>query len=93
MEMEDEAMVLYGTSWCGDCRRTKRLLDDRGAAYGWVDVEADVAAAEEMLGLNGGVMRAPTLLLPSGAVLVEPSPRELEDWLERRAPRGTAPAQ
>ena len=37
--MSETAVVLYGTSWCGGCRRTKKILEKRGVDYVWVDVE------------------------------------------------------
>ncbi len=38
-----------------------------------------------MLGLNGGVWRAPTILMPDGSVLVEPSNSELKAQVGRLA--------
>ena len=75
--MSETAVVVYGTSWCGGCRRTKKILEKRGVDYVWVDVEKTKGAREEMLRLNGGDRRVPTLLFPDGSVLVEPSNAEL----------------
>ena len=51
--MSEDAIVVYGTAWCGDCRRAKKLLERRGIDYAWVDVEEQKGAKEEMLRLNG----------------------------------------
>lgn len=78
-------MVLYGTTWCGDCRRAKKALERRGVKYAWVDVEKAKWAKEEMLRLNGADRRVPTLLFPDGSVLVEPTPPELNARLDEQA--------
>lgn len=83
--MSEDAIVVYGTAWCGDCRRAKKLLERRGIDYAWVDVEEQKGAKEEMLRLNGGDRRVPTLLFPDGSMLVEPSNVELGAKLDGRA--------
>ncbi len=83
--MSEDAIVVYGTAWCGDCRRAKKLLERCGIDYAWVDVEEQKGAKEEMLRLNGGDRRVPTLLFPDGSVLVEPSNAELGAKLYGRA--------
>lgn len=83
--MREDAIVVYGTAWCGDCRRAKKLLERRRIEYAWVDVEEQKGAKEEMLRLNGGDRRVPTLLFPDGSVLVEPSNAELGAKLDGRA--------
>jgi glutaredoxin len=64
---------VLGTSWCSDCTRSKRLLDDHGVAYEWTDIEADESAAREVEAHNHGARVVPTILLADGTVLVEPS--------------------
>ena len=83
--MSESRIMVYGTAWCGDCRRAKKLLERRGIEYAWVDVEERKAAGDEMLRLNGGDRRVPTLLFPDGSVLVEPSNMELAAKLDGRA--------
>ena len=83
--MSEDGIVLYGTAWCGDCRRVKRLLERRGGENGWVDVEERKGARDEMLRLNGGDRRVPTLLFADGSVMVEPSSAELAAKLDGRA--------
>lgn len=76
--MSEDGIVVYGTAWCGDCRRAKKLLERRGIGYVWIDVEEQKGAMDEMLRLNGGDRRVPTLLFPDGSVLIEPSNTELD---------------
>ena len=83
--MSETAVVMYGTSWCGDCRRTKKVLEKRGVDYVWVDVEKEKGAREEMLRLNGGDRRVPTILFPDGGVLVDPTTPQLNERLDEQA--------
>ena len=41
-------ITVYGADWCGDCRRSKRLLAARAIEFAWVDVEADRAIRDEL---------------------------------------------
>ena len=81
----DEVILMYCTTWCGDSRRAKRALSERGVPYRWIDIETEPDAAERMLELNGGVWKMPTMLFPDGTVLVEPSNNQLLQHLERAA--------
>ncbi len=83
--MSETAVVMYGTSWCGDCRRTKKVLEERGVDYVWIDIEKMKGAREEMLRLNGGDRRVPTIMFPDGGVLVDPSIPQLNERLDKQA--------
>jgi mycoredoxin len=74
----EEEIVVYSTSWCSDCRRARRVLDDHGARYRWIDVDEDEDAALTVVRLNQGRRTVPTILFPDGSVLIEPSDAELE---------------
>jgi mycoredoxin len=74
-------IILYGADWCGDCLRSKRLLDARGAAYEWIDVEVQAGAAQHAVRLAGGRRNIPVIVMPDGSVLVEPSDPDLEKAL------------
>ncbi|NWJ48338.1 MAG: NrdH-redoxin [Chloroflexi bacterium] len=73
----NDKVLLYGAMWCGDCRRSKKFLDERQVAYSWIDVESDETAMQEMQQLNGGRQSIPTILLPDGKILIEPTNRDL----------------
>ncbi|MFO0724634.1 MAG: glutaredoxin family protein [Myxococcota bacterium] len=45
-----EGVIVYSTSWCGVCKRTKSLLKSWGVPYVEKDVEASRSAAEELAG-------------------------------------------
>jgi mycoredoxin len=78
------SIVVYGADWCGDCIRSKRLLDARGEDYEWIDVEVQAGAAQEAVRLAKGRKNIPVIVLPDGSVLVEPTDAELENALARR---------
>ena len=66
-------LTMYSTTWCGYCRRLKRVLDREGIAYAEVDIELDPAAAELVMRVNGGNRTVPTVVFPDGVALTNPS--------------------
>lgn len=54
-------IVMYTTAWCGDCRRTKRFLRERGLAFREVNVDESPEAEELVLRVNHGRRKVPTL--------------------------------
>jgi mycoredoxin len=68
-----ESIIMYSTTWCGDCRRAKRVFADFEVPYVEVNIEEDEDAAELVQSLNNGLRSVPTILFPDGGVLVEPS--------------------
>lgn len=65
-------IVLYGVSWCGDCRRSRRLLTQEQIPYTDIDIEQDENAAIFVRQQNGGNQSVPTIIFPDGTKLVEP---------------------
>jgi mycoredoxin len=88
--LSEDGVVLYGTAWCGHCRRPKKPLEGRGVEYAWVDVEGRMGARDEMFRLNGGDSRFPPLLFPDGSVLVGPMGAEPRAKLDGLAVQRTA---
>ena len=70
-------VLVYMTSWCGDCRNTLRWLDAAGVAYRKVDIDRNAAAARRVMELNRGNRSVPTILVDGEHRLTEPSPAEL----------------
>jgi len=52
-ELKQYQLDVYSTTWCGDCRRLKRILADRGVAYNEIDIDADPAAADRLVANTG----------------------------------------
>jgi mycoredoxin len=76
-------LIVYGTGWCPDVRRSRALLDYTGVAYQYVDLDEDKAATKLVLRLQRGQRRVPTLVWADGTFLVEPTDDELANHLTR----------
>ena len=74
-------LLVYGTTWCTDCRRSKQFLGEQRVPYTFVDVDADADGLEVVEKHNAGKRIIPTIFLPDGQVLVEPSNAELAQAL------------
>ena len=48
--MSSSQITMYGADWCGDCRRSKRLLEELGVDYDLIDVEKDPTQIEKEIG-------------------------------------------
>ena len=69
---------MYGAEWCGDCRRSKRFLDENKVGYNYIDVEADASASDKVIEINGGMRSIPVIVFPDGSHLTEPSDNDLK---------------
>lgn len=69
---------MYFADWCGDCVRSKRLLDDLNLTYTLIDIEADSAAADKVIEINGGMRSIPVIVFADGTHLTEPSDIDLK---------------
>lgn len=75
--MANDGIVMYGAVWCGDCRRSKRFLDERRIPFTWIDIDADPEAAAFVRQANKGKQVVPTIIFPDGSMLAEPSNAQL----------------
>lgn len=75
-------ITFYGADWCGDCRRSKRLLDALAVEYTYVDTEATPGAIDKVLEYNNGMKSIPVIVFPDGTHLTEPSDPALKAKLE-----------
>lgn len=80
--MTTSTIKVYGTTWCGDCKRAVRVLNERKAAYDYINIEQDEAALAYVVQVNNGSHSVPTILFPDGSVMVEPSSAALAAKLE-----------
>lgn len=76
-----EQLTMYTTPWCGFCRRLKRQLAAEGIHMVEVDIEKDPEAADYVMSVNGGNQTVPTVVLPDGAVLTNPSVAQVKQRL------------
>jgi mycoredoxin len=84
---QEHPILMYSTTWCGDCRRAKRVFAALGVPYHEINIERDATAAVRVSQINGGMLSVPTIIFPDGTVLVEPSSAELEAKLAANASR------
>jgi mycoredoxin len=75
-------ITMYSAEWCGDCRRSKKLLNELKVRYTLIDVEADESAAEKVIQINGGMRSIPVILFDDGTHLTEPSDAALKEKLK-----------
>ena len=75
-------VTMYGAEWCGDCRRSKKFLDSNKVEYTYIDVEADPAASDKVIAINGGMRSIPVIIFEDGTHLTEPSDNALKEKLE-----------
>jgi mycoredoxin len=71
-------IVMYSVEWCPDCRRAKFFFKRKKIDILEVDVNADKKAEAFVKELNHGYRSVPTIILPDGSMMVEPSTAELE---------------
>ena len=69
-------VTLYGADWCPDCRRSKDLLTRLEVPYEYLQVDLDDDLRDRAVELAGR-QSIPVIVLPDGAVLVEPSDPDL----------------
>ena len=79
--MAESELIVYATSWCGDCARARRFLDEHRVSYRWIDIDRDQEAEALVRRVNRGNRSVPTLIFPDGSMLVEPSTLELGQHL------------
>jgi glutaredoxin-like protein len=71
--MPETKLIVYGTTWCGDCRRARRFLDNHQIDYEWINIDQDRDAEAYVREVNHGNRSVPTIVFPDGSTLVEPS--------------------
>jgi len=78
-------ITMYSADWCGDCRRSKRLLDSLNVKYNLIDIETDEVAAAKVIEINGGMRSIPVIIFADGTHLTEPSDIALKAKLKEMA--------
>lgn len=64
---------MYTTSWCGYCVRLKSQLQRHEVPFREVNIEEDPKAADFVGSVNGGNHIVPTVVLPDGTAMTNPS--------------------
>jgi len=69
---EDNTLTMYGTRWCGDCKRARKFLDENKIIYEFIDIDLDKDGEKYVKEVNRGNRSVPTIIFPDGSVLTEP---------------------
>jgi len=54
-------VTIYGTVWCGDCRRAKQFLRERGVVFREVNIDDAQEAEDLVIRVNNGLRKVPTI--------------------------------
>jgi mycoredoxin len=81
IEMAD--VTIYGTPWCGDCRRARNFLSERGVAFREVNIDEKPEAEELVIRVNDGLRKVPTIEVDGRYFACSPfDPYQLSDELK-----------
>jgi len=72
---------VYGTTWCGDCKRAKKFLGEHRVPYEWTDIDSDAEGQRIVIQASNGKRIIPAIFFDDGTVLIEPSNVELAKQL------------
>lgn len=79
--MKQTGIVMYSTSWCADCRRSKSWLDTHGVVYKDINIEESEEATDYVEKLTGR-KNVPTIVFSDGSFLIEPNDKALEEKIK-----------
>ncbi len=82
---EELGIIIYGTKWCPDCYRAKKVFREREITFEYIDINRNLDARDYVEKVNNGFRSVPTILFPNGDTLVEPSNYELNAKLDEFA--------
>ncbi len=80
--MTTEKIKMYGTPFCGDTIRAKKVFEEYEIEYEWININKDQEAEELVKEINKGFRSVPTIIFPDESILVEPSKQTLVDKLK-----------
>jgi glutaredoxin len=72
-------ITMYSAEWCPDCGRAKDFFNRHKIEYENVDIDEVPGATPFVKSLNNGKRIIPTIVLPDGELLMEPSDEELAE--------------
>lgn len=70
--MTNETIKMYTTTWCSDCRRAKKFMQENNVAYEEINIEEAEGAAEHVMKLNDGKRKVPTFEIGERAFNLSP---------------------
>ena len=83
-DSQNPTLVMYTTTWCGDCVVTKRALSKLEVPFREVNIEENPDAAAYVMQVNGGRRSVPTLVYNGDAASLSNFSRaKLDSFLSR----------
>jgi len=76
----DGKVILYATSWCGYCKKTRKLLEDNGVDYFEYDIEKSQEGNKQHKRLGG---KGIPVLLINGEVVKGYNPARILELTKR----------
>ena len=76
--LKPSQLIMYSVDWCPDCRRAKFFFKRNAVPVIEVNVDNDKEGEMFVRNINSGNRVVPTIILPDGNIMVEPSNEELE---------------
>ena len=77
--------TIFTTRWCGFCVRLKAQLSRASVDFHEIDIETKPEAAALVAEINGGNLTVPTVVLPNGSALTNPSALQVSSQLAAAA--------
>jgi mycoredoxin len=74
-------VTMYTTTWCGYCKRLKRMMQDDRINFVEVDIEQTPGTAEIVEKVNNGNQTVPTLVFTDGTAMTNPSLAKVKEKL------------
>ena len=75
--MENKNIIMYGTPFCGDTIRAKKVFEEFEIEYEWININKDKDAEKIVKEINNGNRSVPTIIFPDESILVEPDKQTL----------------
>jgi mycoredoxin len=80
--MSATQITMYTTTWCGDCRRAKQFLKERGFEIHEVNIDESAEAEDLVLRVNDDLRKVPTFEIGGRYFSCSPfNPYELSEQL------------
>jgi glutaredoxin len=75
-------LIIYGALWCPDTLRSLEFLSKNKIEYEFRDIDKNQEYIDYVESVNHGLRIIPTIVLPKGTILTEPSNSQLSKNLK-----------
>jgi len=79
---KDNKVIIYGALWCPDTLRSLEFLSKNKIEYEFRDIDKNEENLQFVENTNNGLRIVPTIILPEGTILTEPSNAQLSKGLK-----------